>query len=444
MSYVMVTDNPGSPPLESSKSDGDRQVSTAKRGPRRVDVWEQVTRLFEILSARSDIDHPVCAECVGLLIKGMEETLQSETREREAYRQFLNKLNQSVPTDEEVREAEKSLQSTLVAEEEAFQELLTYEKGKDELDAELLALEDESRALDREEEDFWRARNECEQQLSEAQNEADALNARHIHELGVLERLQRTNVYNDVFFIGHSGSFGTINGLRLGRLAKPRVEWVEINAAWGQTLLLLATVAEKLNFQFQGYRLRPMGSTSRIEKLVTTPSASVRGSFMSFAASTASSPTRRPGATSPPPITRSSTVVDPSLPVEGKLLDLFHSGGSIPFLNRGSFDEAMVAFLECLRQLGNHVEHTPPSTHTSPSSTSSPHPHPPTTMPTPTSASTTALTSTLKMPYEIHRDKINGFSIKLGFNQSDENWTHACKYALTCCKFLLAHTSKVT
>jgi len=84
-----------------------------------------------------------------------------------------------------------------------------------------------------------------------------------------LEKLERTNVYNDAFCIGHDGVFGTINGLRLGRVpgvpvcisqlplkddkADPllQVEWAEINAAWGQTLLLLYTIARKLDFTFE-------------------------------------------------------------------------------------------------------------------------------------------------------------------------------------------------
>lgn len=32
-----------------------------------------------------------------------------------------------------------------------------------------------------------------------------------------------------------------------------QVEWPEINAAWGQTLLLLYTVARKLDFTFDKY-----------------------------------------------------------------------------------------------------------------------------------------------------------------------------------------------
>lgn len=33
-----------------------------------------------------------------------------------------------------------------------------------------------------------------------------------------LEKLKKTNVFNDVFHIWHDGHFGTINNFRLGRL----------------------------------------------------------------------------------------------------------------------------------------------------------------------------------------------------------------------------------
>lgn len=64
------------------------------------------------------------------------------------------------------------------------------------------------------------------------------------HSAAHLKRLQQTNVYHDVFRIWHDGAFGTIGGFRLGRTAETPVEWDEINAAWGQTVLLLKTMAQ--------------------------------------------------------------------------------------------------------------------------------------------------------------------------------------------------------
>jgi beclin 1 len=178
-------------------------------------------------------------------------------------------------------------------------------------------------------------------------------------------------------------------------LANPSVDWPEINAAWGQTALLLATMADKLGFQFQGYRLRPLGSSSRIDKIEY-------------------------------PVQPSGQPVEGAAPKVTQL-DLFSSGDlplNLPWLHR-RFDAGMVAFLECLRQLGRFVEKTPAP------------------VVSPRRGQTGAPAPGLKLPYEIKRDRIGDASIKLGFNQNDETWTRACKYTLTCCKFLLAHASNL-
>ncbi|KAJ0414279.1 autophagy protein Apg6-domain-containing protein [Aspergillus carlsbadensis] len=407
MSFVMLTESQVGPPqaigVDSSSSKAKRGHNTQsdEHGLEHgsfADQAERTGRLFEVISSRSDIDHPVCTECTEMLVEGLQQRLVDATKERDAYVTFLRNLNSSVPTQEEIEAAEKSLKETLEAEEAAFAELVTLEKEKAGLDDEIAQLEEESRLLDLEEERFWRDRNAFSLVLADFQNERDALNMRYDHDSRQLERLQRTNVYNDAFCIGHDGFFGTINGLRLGRLANPSVEWPEINAAWGQTALLLATIADKLNFQFQGYRMKPMGSMSKIDKFEYSR-----------------------------PSPAQSTVDGGNALVNIVSLELFSSGDlplHIPWIHR-RFDTAMVAFLDCLRQLGEFVEKTP--------------------APAPSSrrGQAGAVVPGLKLPYEIKRDKIGDASIKLGFNQNDETWTRACKYTLTCCKFLLAHASNV-
>ncbi|KKZ62681.1 beclin 1 [[Emmonsia] crescens] len=438
MSFVMLSESQVVPANAAPTVNGDgrqpskgspqniSEVQTAEHGAQAYSHQiEKTTRLFEIISGRSDIDHPICTECTDMLIEGLQKRLQTATKERDAYISFLKNLNNSIPSPDEVQAAEDDLKATLQAEEEAFQELLALEKEKAAVDLEIAELEEESRQLDLEEEQFWSDRNAFALTLSEFQNERDALNMKYDHDSRQLERLQRTNVYNDTFCIGHDGYFGTINGLRLGRLANPSVEWSEINAAWGQTLLLLATVADKLGFQFQGYKLKPLGSTSRIEK-IEYPQQSQNANLSHRGTST-----NRPDTTTPPKITS---------------LDLYSSGDlplHLPWIHR-RFDAGMVAFLECLRQLGEHVENTPVSL-----SSRSPPPHRHSRYqspgePSPATRALQAQISGIKLPYEIKRDKIGDASIKLGFNQNDETWTRACKYTLTCCKFLLAHASNVT
>ncbi|KAJ5708474.1 Vacuolar protein sorting-associated protein 30 [Penicillium malachiteum] len=402
MSFVVLTESQFVPPPVEAlphrpklQSIGQGQDHTHEEASFSNQI-ERTTRLFEIVSARSDIDHPICLECTDMLVEAQQKRLGGATKERDAYISFLRTLNGSVPTADELESAEASLKASLEAEKEVLAELKALEQQKATLDKDIASLEEESQQLDEEEEAFWRARNGFALTLAEFQTERDALNMRYDHDSQQLERLQRTNVYNDAFCIGHDGYFGTINGLRLGRLTNPSVEWPEINAAWGQTCLLLATIAERLGFQFQGYRLKPLGSTSRIDKIEypvhsSGPAATERGT---------------------PKVTQ---------------LDLFSTGDlplNLPWLHR-RFDAGMVAFLDCLRQLGQFVESTP----------------------APVTAGRRGQTGVtapgLKLPYEIVRDRINDSSIKLGFNQSDETWTRACKYTLTCCKFLLAHASNV-
>ncbi|OXV07715.1 hypothetical protein Egran_04520 [Elaphomyces granulatus] len=415
MSFVMLTESQVSPPQiiggEAQLSIGRPIVSSdaGRDGEEKSfsSQAERATRLFEIISARSDIDHPICTECTDMLLEGLQKRLSTATKERDAYISFLKTLNASVPSAEEIEAADQSLKTTLEAETAAYEELLILEKEKAAVDGELAALEEESRQLDLEEEKFWRDRNAFTLTLAEFHNERDALNMRYDHDSRQLERLQRTNVYNDAFCIGHDGYFGTINGLRLGRLANPSVDWAEINAAWGQTLLLLATIAERLGFHFQGYRLKPMGSTSKIEKIEYPQQLSSQTSL----------------GTRHPQSNNQATSTSPKI----TSLDLFSSGDlplNLPWLHR-RFDNGMVAFLECLRQLGEYVEKTPPPVSVRRGG--------------PAVVSNTSL----ELPYKIKRDKIGDASIKLGFNQNDETWTRACKYTLTCCKYLLAHASNV-
>ena len=54
---------------------------------------------------------------------------------------------------------------------------------------------------------------------AEQSSQLASLRAAYAQDSLILEKLEHTNVYNDAFCIGHDGQFGTINGLRLGRLS---------------------------------------------------------------------------------------------------------------------------------------------------------------------------------------------------------------------------------
>ncbi|KIV99541.1 uncharacterized protein PV09_08841 [Verruconis gallopava] len=401
MSFIMLTDSQMFPSNETSAHQ--KSVSARRRGSHPAvnqqgdedsisSRMETANRLFEILSARADIDHPICVECTERLVDQLQKRLGNVTRERDAYVEFLRQANADVPTDEELQQARQELKRIQAQERAAFAELEELEKEKAAMEAEILDLEAQARELDIQEEKFWAERNEFSQKLTALQNERDRLNNQYDHDSKQLERLRRANVYNDTFSIGHDGFFGTINGLRLGRLPERPVDWSEINAAWGHTCLLLVTVAEKLNYTFKGYELLPMGSTSRIKQYKTPRSASNDPSHLT-----------KPRA---------------------DIYKLYHQGDAISTLGglfHSEFDSAMIAFLECLRQLIDHAHRTP------------------------IELSDGGVVECPRIAYRIEKDKIGDHSIRLsGLGNQEAEWTKACKLTLICCKFLLAHASNAS
>lgn len=368
-----------------------RRASSSKIGP-EVDAppggeMDRINRLFEILSARSDIDHPICVECTEMLVDGLQKKLDITSRERDAYVRHLKDVKANQPSQEDVAAQQAALKKAERDRAVAMEELKKLEEEKDALDEEIVMLEEESRQLDKEEEKFWRDRNNFAAMMSDFQSERDSVNTKYLNDSQLLDKLQRSNVYNDTFCISHDGSFATINGLRLGRLSNKPVDWPEINAAWGHALLLLVTVAEKLGYRFDGYDPQPMGSTSKIIRYELQNTSSTR---------------------------LATRTIQPT--PKKHVLELYSSGDmplGLTFMHR-RFDNAMVGFLELVRQLGAFVQRQ-----------------------------TEATGNPLSLPYKIDGDKIGDVSIKLGIAQ-DDGWTKACKLTLTCCKFLLAHASNVS
>ncbi|KAI0744209.1 APG6-domain-containing protein [Daedaleopsis nitida] len=324
-------------------------------------------RLFNLLSSRTDLDHPLCAECTHILLATLTRQLDETKKERDGYIAFEKEVRKERERDGAAAgskaEAEAKIERLKDEERLAIEQLKAAERERQQLEEELKTLEREEKALEEEEAEFWQQHNAQLLKAAEQASQLAALRAAYAADSSVLEKLERTNVYNDAFCIGHEGVFGTINGLRLGRVPGVPVEWAEINAAWGQTLLLLYTIARKLDFTFENYRLVPMGSFSRIEK----------------------------------------TTGD-------KATYELYGSGDLHFgrlLHNRRFDFAMVAFLECLKQLMDYVKSQDPQ---------------------------------VDFPHQIVKDKIGEASVKQQFSQ-EEAWTRALRHVLLALKILLKWTT---
>lgn len=282
--------------------------------------------LFEIISSRSEIDYPVCMECAEILKDSLKTKYEEECRERDAYISFISQLkSEAEPSEAELKQIKDEIHQLELENEKALEELKQAEYEQEKLDRELKTLQNQYKELSKEEENFYEKQNSFNIEISDLENEKDRVESILELENQTFVRLQKVNVYNDVFCIGFDGYFGTINGLRLGRLKNRMVEWAEINAAWGQTLLLVATIINKLGFKLHGYRLRPQGSMSRIDKFDVDPKT---GEYTKVTS-----------------------------------LELYSSGDYKfeRFLNHKRLDSAMIAFLAVLKQVGDYVEVKDPS-----------------------------------------------------------------------------------
>ncbi|XP_059526231.1 beclin-1 isoform X1 [Myotis daubentonii] len=297
---MMSTESANSFTLIGEASDGGTMENLSRR-------FQVTGDLFDIMSGQTDVDHPLCEECTDTLLDQLDTQLNVTENECQNYKRCLEILEQMTEDDSEQLQME--LKELALEEERLIQELEDVEKNRKLVAENLEKVQAEAERLDQEEAQYQREYSEFKRQQLELDDELKSVENQMRYAQMQLDKLKKTNVFNATFHIWHSGQFGTINNFRLGRLPSVPVEWNEINAAWGQTVLLLHALANKMGLKFQRYRLVPYGNHSYLESLTD----------------------------------------------KSKELPLYCSGG-LRFFWDNKFDHAMVAFLDCVQQFKEEVE----------------------------------------------------------------------------------------
>uniref|UniRef100_A0A7I4A338 Atg6 BARA domain-containing protein n=1 Tax=Physcomitrium patens TaxID=3218 RepID=A0A7I4A338_PHYPA len=222
-----------------------------------------LSRAFEIASTQTQVEQPLCLECMRALSEELDKQMEDVNNDIKAYQSCLDRLDKEsleVLSEEnflrEIRKAEEEERKL----EEAIREA---EQQKEEMMIQLQDVDLKTKNFQEVEEKFWHECNDFMLNLTIHQEDRDGILAKIDVVQSQLELLKRTNVLNDAFHIWHDGEFGTINNFRLGRLPNIPVEWDEINAAWGQACLLLHTMAQYCRLIFT-HRIIPMGSYPRV------------------------------------------------------------------------------------------------------------------------------------------------------------------------------------
>jgi beclin 1 len=111
-------------------------------------------RLFNHLSTRTEIDHPLCAECTHILLTSLQRQLDETKKERDGYIAFEKEVKKEKEKDGQGmsrEEAEKKIEKLKVEEKVATENLKEAEREREKFDKELKALEEEEKALEEEE-----------------------------------------------------------------------------------------------------------------------------------------------------------------------------------------------------------------------------------------------------------------------------------------------------
>ena len=227
--------------------------------PDRKNTMKQIqiaSETFKMLSAHSDIDHPLCGECPEAVLDMYDQEIMEIEKARQDYDQLGHHLQKEVEGyRSEMEELDAELEEMRKREKELKVRLMKAEKQRKEIAEEKKEQEKKEARLKEEEQAYWKDFNQHQHRMLEFKDDQMSVQYQLHYSNEQLSKLKKTNVLNSTFHIWHNGHFGTINSLRLGRLQTVPVEWTEINAAWGQTCFLLSTLARFTGVEFDRFRL---------------------------------------------------------------------------------------------------------------------------------------------------------------------------------------------
>ncbi|KAK6749949.1 hypothetical protein RB195_002138 [Necator americanus] len=215
---------------------------------------------------------PICKECSDELLVGMDQQLKLLEDDCAAYRQLIDMLKEKYSNADlaSMKQTLRNLQDEERALKAQYEQLCAEEQR---LDAELLEKKAQLEEKTEEEAGRWRQFRDNHRRLLDIDEKIRKADAQLRYYAEQHRKLANTNALDLVFHIWvdpADGMIGEINGFRLGRLPDRLVDWPEINAAWGQLVLLLDTLMQRANFKQENFKLITMGSYSCIKRKRST------------------------------------------------------------------------------------------------------------------------------------------------------------------------------
>ena len=375
------------------------------------------------------LKHALCRNCVDfILVKQLREDTVKLKEKQEAAEEFLAKAKRSTSFFDAAATHERY--ELAVKEKERLKaELNLLSKKLGEEKKGILALKAGAKALSEKEMEFAREAMKWRGDKFSYQQRWDASLTRF--ENAGAELAIKSTILNDTFHVWEEKPpYFSINGIRMGRkpssdvsekhwnvaegaTALPAseyevVEWREVNTAWGEACLLLCVLAYKAQVTFKEYILIPRGARSLVQEK-RNPQM-VHKLYLDEAGNSQQS-------------SSSATAAVGALEWGFSLLGLV-----APNQNIESFNQAMMGFLVCLKELAEVARDSPRGTQLNLKSKLYP-----------IKAEAPPLAPPGKEPStSLYMDAtVRGLSIRTTTDPSDaRRWTDACRFTLSNVKWL--------
>ncbi|KAF8786767.1 Beclin-1-like protein like [Argiope bruennichi] len=231
---------------------------------RNNDIGRLNIELLDLMSSSPQVDHPICADCTDNILDHMDQELKDEEDEIEEYRKLLHRLEM-----EQQEEDVDGLRAELSKYEELStsleEELARLEFEKNGIKEQVKDLEKNCDILEMEANEMCIKENIFERHYNLYQDDILHLEKQITYVKYRFDKLDKIDALRFSFQILCDGNIGIINGHRLGRLPEIPVEWSEISAAWGQTVLLLHSLSKLVKFTIENLELIPMSNRSFVK-----------------------------------------------------------------------------------------------------------------------------------------------------------------------------------
>lgn len=165
------------------------------------------SRLFDILSDQSDVEHPLCEECSDFVMDQMDRKLRLLEDEYKEYRNLLDTLESRKQSEDPDKEAQtiSKLQEEVdrlqLEESDLLRQLEELGEEQKSVEKDVEQHELELARISQEENKYWQEYNNLKRTFNACDDELQSVNNQLRYSQAQLDKLKRTNAFNATFHI---------------------------------------------------------------------------------------------------------------------------------------------------------------------------------------------------------------------------------------------------